>query len=91
MLNKIIAIKELPTKLAQIIAVISLPTAYGAINLVDFILPLLPKLNEQSIVLLKTSIFLGVISVCLLVIIISLVYHLRTRDIKVTIGKFTGE
>ncbi len=76
----------LPTKVSKFTILWMIPAAAGGFFIVGYLKPLLSFWQDETITILQVAVFLFVVLIGTLIIIISLIHHIKNRDVKVIIN-----
>jgi hypothetical protein len=83
--------KYLPTKASRAAVVLTLPVATGGYFIVDSLRPLLSFWQDETFTMFKVVIFLLLSLIGCFIIIGSLIHHVNTRDVQITIRNFRSD
>lgn len=79
--------KYLPTKVSRLFAIWTLPVATGGYFLVDSLSPLISFWQKETITIFQVAVFLLLLLIGISIIAISLIHHVNTRDLNITISR----
>ena len=80
--------EALPTKVSRIAAIWTVPAATSGYFIVGSLRPLMGFWKDETVTILQVTVFLALSLLGCLTIIASLIHHIKTRDIEITINKF---
>jgi len=83
--------KYLPTKVSRLATIWTIPAATGGYFVADALRPLFSFWNDETFTMFQVVIFLILCVLGCLLLAISLIHHVNTRDIQVTIREFTRD